>query len=198
LQQIQAASSNEVKAMSRDCLGIEEKSVRWTIAISCLLILLGLFALFAPFFAGVVVEAVVAWLLIFGGGVHLWLAWHVRGAGAHIWEILIGFAYILAGVFLLFHPLVGLLSLTLVLAVYLFVKGVFELAMGLRIRPVPGSGWLLADAVISILLALLIGWHFPGTAEWVVGTLVGVAILFSGISRLALALAAKKALPAAV
>ena len=141
--------------MSRDCLGIEEKSVGWTIAISCLLILLGLFALFAPFFAGVVVEAVVAWLLIFGGGVHLWLAWHVRGAGAHIWEILIGFAYILAGVFLLFHPLVGLLSLTLVLAVYLFIKGVFELAMGLRIRPVPGGGWLLADAVISILLALL-------------------------------------------
>jgi len=184
--------------MSRDCMGIQEKSIGWTIAISCLLILLGLFALFAPFFAGVVVEAVVAWLLIFGGGVHLWLAWHVRGAGAHIWEILIGFAYILAGVFLLFHPLVGLLSLTLVLAVYLFVKGVFELAMGLRIRPVPGSGWLLADAVISILLALLIGWHFPGTAEWVVGTLVGVAILFSGISRLALALAAKKALPAAV
>jgi uncharacterized membrane protein HdeD (DUF308 family) len=47
-------------------------------------------------------------------------------------------------------------------------------------------------------MALLIGWHFPGTAEWVVGTLVGVAILFSGISRLALALAARKALPAAV
>jgi len=183
--------------MSRDCLGIEEKSVRWTIAISCLLILLGLFALFAPFFAGVVVEAVVAWLLIFGGGVHLWLAWHVRGAGAHIWEILVGFAYIVAGVFLLFHPLVGLLSLTLILAIYLFIKGVFEFAMAVRVRPLPGHGWLFADAVISIVLAVLIAWHFPGTAEWVVGTLVGVAILFSGVSRLALGLSARKALPAA-
>jgi len=166
--------------------GIARESVSWSIGLSVLLILIGLFALAAPLLAGVAVTTFVAWLLILGGCGHLALAWHVRGAGASLWETLIGLVYIAIGVFLLMHPLAGLVSLTLGLAAYLLAKGIFELAMGLRLRPVPGSGWLSA----------MIWWHLPSTAGWVVGTLVGFAILFSGISRLALALAARKVVAA--
>jgi len=64
--------------------------------------------------------------------------------------------------------------------------------LGFRLRPVPGSGWLLLDAVISLVLAAMIWSHILTSATWVVGTLVGVGILFSGISRLGLSLAAKR------
>ncbi len=172
--------------------GIARGSVGWSIGFSILLIVLGLVALATPFIAGVVVESIVAWLLIFGGVSHLVLAWHVRGAGSHLWEFLVGAAYIAAGVFLFLHPVAGLVSLTLFLGAYLFIKGVFELIAGFTVRRVAGGGWIFADAAISIILAVIIWLHLPSTAEWAVGTLLGVAILFSGISRLALGLAARR------
>lgn len=171
---------------------IGRDSVKWTMIFSILLIVLGLLALAVPFFAGVIVETVVAWLLILGGIGHLIFAWHVRGAGAHLWEALVGIAYLVAGIFLLLHPVAGLVSLTLFLGAYLFVKGIFELIAGITVRGVAGGGWLLVDAVISIVLAATIWLHLPFSAAWVVGTLLGVAILFSGISRLALAMTARR------
>ncbi len=171
---------------------IHRSSVGWTIAFSILLIVLGLVALALPFLAGVAITAIVAWLLLFGGIAHLVLAFHVRGAGSHLWEALIGVAYIIAGVFLFLHPVAGLVSLTLFLGAYLFVKGIFELIAGFSTRGVPGRGWLFFDAVISILIAALIWSHILSAAAWAVGTLVGVAILFSGISRLAFAFAARR------
>ena len=172
--------------------GISRGSVGWSIGFSVLLIVLGLVALATPFIAGVVIETIVAWLLIFGGIGHFVLAWHVRGAGSHIWEFLVGLAYIAAGVFLFLHPVAGLVSLTLFLGAYLMIKGIFELIAGFTVRGVSGGGWIFVDAVVSIILAGFIWLHLPSTAEWVVGTLLGVAILFSGISRLALALAARR------
>ncbi len=173
--------------------GIARESVGWSIGFSVLLILLGLVALATPFIAGVVIETIVAWLLIFGGIGHFFLAWHVRGAGSHIWEFLVGLAYIAAGVFLFLHPVAGLVSLTLFLGAYLLIKGIFELIAGFTVRGVAGGGWIFVDAVVSIILAGFIWLHLPSAAEWVVGTLLGVAILFSGISRLALAIAARRA-----
>jgi uncharacterized membrane protein HdeD (DUF308 family) len=173
---------------------IAKESVGWSIAFAILLIVIGLLCLAAPVWAGVAVTAVVGWLLIFGGIAHLILAWHVRGIGSHIWEALVGLAYIFAGVYVLVHPLAGLVGLTLFLGFYLLFKGIFELFMGLRLRPLPGSGWLLVDAAITILLAILIWMHLPSSAGWAIGTLLGVAILFSGISRLALSMSARRAL----
>lgn len=172
--------------------GIARESVNWSIGFSVLLIVLGLVALAVPFVAGVVIESIIAWLLIFGGISHFLLAWHVRGAGSHLWEFLVGVAYIAAGIFLFVHPVAGLVSLTLFLGAYLFIKGVFELIAGFAVRRVVGGGWIFVDAVISIILAVFIWFHLPSSAEWVVGTLLGVAILFSGISRLALGLAARR------
>lgn len=172
--------------------GIARKSVGWSIGFSILLIVLGLIALAAPLIAGVVVETIIAWLLIFGGISHFVLGWHVRGAGSHIWEFLIGLAYVIAGIFLLLHPVAGLVSLTLFLGAYLMIKGVFELIAGFTVRGVAGGLWIFVDAIVSIILASVIWLHLPYAADWVVGTLLGVAILFSGISRLALALAARR------
>ena len=175
--------------------GIRGGSIKWSIGFSVVLIVIGILALLAPLIAGVALEVLIAWLLIFAGAGHIALAWHVRGAGAHVLEGLIGLAYILAGIFLLWHPLAGLVGLAIFLGVYLLIKGIFELVAGLSIRAVPGSGWLILDAVISLVLAWLIWRHLPFAAEWVVGTLLGVAILFTGISRLALSLAARKGIP---
>jgi uncharacterized membrane protein HdeD (DUF308 family) len=172
--------------------GIRSQSVGWSIGISAGLILLGILALAAPLAAGVAVNVLVAWLLLVAGAGHLLFGWHTRHAGGLAWELLVGVAYIAMGLYLLAHPLVGLIALTLVLAIYLLVKGLIELAGWARLRAIAGSGWLLVDGVVSVLLSGLIWWHLAGTAAWAIGTLVGFAILFSGISRLMLALSARR------
>jgi uncharacterized membrane protein HdeD (DUF308 family) len=92
---------------------------------------------------------------------------------------------------LLFRPVAGLASLTLALAIYLFAEGVLELILSFRLRPMPGSRWLLFDGIITLILAVMIWRTWPSSTEWVIGTLVGISMLFSGISRLMLSLAAR-------
>ena len=174
--------------------GIARESIGWSIALSVVLIVAGLFAILAPLLAGVALTGILGWLLILVGAGHLWLAWHVRGAGAHLWEAIIGLAYLVAGVFLLVHPVAGLVGITAVLGAYLLIRGIFELVAGLSMRGAGGSVWLLINGAISLVLAFLIWRHLPYSAEWFIGTLLGFAILFTGISRLAVAVTARRLL----
>jgi len=90
--------------------------------------------------------------------------------------------------------LLGLLSLTLLLAVYLLIAGIVEFVHAFKIRPRHGSGWLIVDGIVTLLLAFMIWRSWPYSSVWAIGTLIGVSMLFSGFSRLMLALSAKKLL----
>lgn len=168
-----------------------KKSVGWSIALSVLMILAGILAIASPLAAGLAVNLIVAWLLVFSGGVHLVFAWYRPSTGGLLWELLVGVLYIFIGVYLLMHPVAGLESLTLALAIYLFIEAVLEFILGFALRPLPGSGWLLFDGIITLILAVMIWRTWPSTAGWVIGLLVGVSMLFSGTSRLMLSLAAR-------
>ena len=179
--------------MGKSSLGtIAEQSVGWSIGLSILLIVAGILAIVMPPAAGIAVLVIVAWLLMFSGAVHLVFAWHTRTAGGMIWELLLGILYIFVGIYVLLHPVAGLATLTLFLAVYLFLEGVLELVLSFRLRPLPGSNWLLLDGIITLILAILIWRSWPSSTEWVIGTLVGISMLFSGAARLSLSLAARR------
>jgi uncharacterized membrane protein HdeD (DUF308 family) len=156
------------------------------------MIVAGLLAIVVPPAAGVAVAILVGWLLVFSGGAHLVFAWHTRTTGGVVWQLLLGIVYILAGAYLLLHPVAGLASLTLALAIYLFAEGILEFILSFRLRPMPGSGWLLFDGIITLILAVMIWRTWPSSTEWVIGTLVGISILFSGVTRLMLSLGARQ------
>jgi len=170
---------------------IAKESVGWSIALSILIILTGVLAIVIPPVAGIAVLVVVAWLLMFSGGAHLVFAWHTRTAGGIVWELLLGILYIFVGLYALLNPVAGLASLTLLLAAYLFAKGVLELILYFRLRPLSGTNWLLIDGIVTLILAILIWRSWPSSTEWVIGTLVGISMLFSGVARLSLSLAAR-------
>jgi len=179
--------------MGKSSLGtIAKQSVGWSIGLSILMIVAGILAIVMPPAAGIAVLVIVAWLLVFSGAVHLVFAWHTRTAGGMIWELLLGVLYILVGVYALLHPVAGLASLTVFLAIYLFAKGLLEFILSFRLRPMPGSNWLLFDGIITLILAILIWRSWPSSTEWVIGTLVGISMLFSGAARLSLSLAARR------
>jgi len=71
---------------------------------------------------------------------------------------------------------------------------VLEFVLCSRLRGIPGSGWLMVDGIITLVLAVMIWSTWPSSTVWVVGTLIGISMLFSGITRLMLSLAARRIL----
>jgi uncharacterized membrane protein HdeD (DUF308 family) len=164
----------------------------WSIGWGVLLIVFGVLAVAAPLLAAVAVSALIAWLVVLAGVVHIIMAFHARGAGSVIWRLLVGIAYIVFGGYLLMHPLLGVASLTLVLASLFLIEGVLEIVLYAKLRPAPGSGWVLFDGVVTLLLALLIWVHWPSSSVWAIGTLVGVSMIMSGVTRVMMSAAVRR------
>ena len=160
----------------------------WSIVLSVLMIAAGAVAISLPLMTGVAIGAVIAWLLLFSGALHVAFAWRGHGAAGVLWEILVGLVYGAIGIFLLRHPVVELASLTLAIAIYLFVEAILEFVLWFQLRTSPGRAWLLIDGMITLVLAVMIWGTWPASAAWVVGTLVGISMFFSGVSRLVPAL----------
>jgi uncharacterized membrane protein HdeD (DUF308 family) len=169
-----------------------KKASGWFIAMAVAFIILGIMAIVEPGVAGLAVTILVGWLLIFGGVAHLIAAFSGGGAGRVIWQVIIGIIYVIGGVYFLTHPLLGLGTLTLLLAGIILAEAVMEFIAYFRTRNQGGSGWLLVNTFITLLLGGLIWVHWPSSSVWAIGTLLGVNLLMTGFSRLMLGMAARK------
>jgi uncharacterized membrane protein HdeD (DUF308 family) len=149
-----------------------------------LLIVVGFFALALPFEAGIAIAIVIAVLVIVAGIAHLAGTFAARTTGGFFWRLLVGCAYLIAGVYLLLNPKLSLVSLTLALAVLFFVEAIFHIVTYFQIRSAPGSGWLLFDGIVTLILAIMIWRSWPASAVWALGTIVGINLLMSGFTRL--------------
>jgi uncharacterized membrane protein HdeD (DUF308 family) len=178
--------------MANSITGDIHKASTWSIVLSVLMIAAGVLAILVPSIAGVTVTIFVGWLLVFSGFLHLAFAWRAGRAGAVVWEILVAILYGGIGFYLLARPVAGLESLTLALAIYLLIEGVLEFVLAFKVRPAPGSGWLLFDGIVTLVLAAMIGSAWPTSSVWAVGLLVGVSMFFSGITRLMLSVAVRR------
>ena len=168
-------------------------SILWGV----LLIICGMLAIASPFVAAVAVNVAIAWLIILAGVVHLIVGFHAHRAGSVIWKLLVGLAYICFGVYLVLHPAIGVASLTLVLASLFLIEGVLNIVLFFQMRSVGGSGWMLVDGIITLVLGLMIYMQWPASAAWAIGTLVGVSMIISGVSRVMLSSTVRKVAAAA-
>jgi len=160
-----------------------KRATSWSMALSVLMIIAGILAIAAPYYAGLTVTAVVGWLLLISGVLHFVYAFRGGGATAVIWEILLAAVYGLIGFYVLRNLGIGLASLAFAIAFFLFVEAILELALSYQLRNESGAGWLLFDGIVTLILAFLIWASWPSSSAWAVGTLVGISMLFSGIVR---------------
>ena len=91
------------------------------------------------------------------------------------------------------HPVLGVTSLTLVLASLFLVEGVLDIVLFFKMRSMQGSSWVLVDGIITLMLGLMIYLQWPSSSVWAIGTLVGVSLIFSGVARVMMSLAVRKA-----
>jgi len=178
--------------MAEGIVGGVRRASGWSIALGILMIIAGFLAVgMEPFVTGVIVVYIVAWTAIFSGGAQLFYAFSHEAK--HRWlEGLLGIIYIIAGIYLLMHPLGGRRTINKKIACFLLVYGVFAIVLAFQMRPAPGWGWVLFDAIITVLLGGLIYVHWPLNTDWVIGTLFGISLIVSGFSRLMLSLAVRR------
>jgi len=164
----------------------------WYILAAVLFILLGLFAIIEPATAVGGIARLLGWLLILGGVAHFIAT--LRGGSAQrvFLQILSAIAFVLGGVYVLTHPLLAIDTLTALLAIVIFVVGVLDIVTYFRLRREYPSGWLLLNGIVALLLGVLIWVHWPSSSAWAIGTLVGVNLLLTGITRLIFGLAGRR------
>ena len=131
-------------------------------------------------------------MLIFAGVLHIVYAFRAERTRMALWQVLLGIVYGFIGYDVLAHPIAGLAGLTFAIAAFLFVEAVIEMVLSFELRPAAGSGWLIFDSIITFILAVMIWSTWPSSSAWAVGTLVGISMLFSGVSRLMFSLSARR------
>jgi uncharacterized membrane protein HdeD (DUF308 family) len=165
----------------------------WGIFLGILTAAIGVLMIIYPLATATAATILIGCLLIVVGVVEIITVFRAHTWGKFFLRLLLGIVYGIAGVLLLANPLWGVAVLTSVLGFMLIFESVFTTVLAFQMRPVSGWGWLLFDAGISLLLGLLILAHWPSSAIWAIGTLVGVAVLVRGISRIVLSTRLRRA-----
>jgi uncharacterized membrane protein HdeD (DUF308 family) len=150
-------------------------------------IILGVAAILIPNISTLVAETWLALILTSVGATNTFYAAKNRPEGFG-WQVFLGLLYIGTGILLFAYPLNGVLTLTLLLGSFFLTEGVFESVLAFRLRPQKNWGWVLSNGIITLILGLLVWFEWPQDAPWAIGTLVGVSILSTGVSRVMLSL----------
>jgi uncharacterized membrane protein HdeD (DUF308 family) len=161
----------------------------WYLILGLVLLLGGLAAIAFPFLSTIAAKLALGWIFLFAGGmaiVHAFTAGRWRG---FFLNLLIGIMYVVAGGYLVLLPLSGIVTLTIVVAALFLADGLLEAIMAFRLRPHEGWGWVLVSGLAAIAAGLLIALQLPNSATWAIGLLVGIKMIFTGWSFIALALA---------
>jgi uncharacterized membrane protein HdeD (DUF308 family) len=173
---------------------ILRQNLGWFIALGIGLIILGIISVLAPLFATFAIKVLIGALFVIGGIMHFIHAFQSRRWERSIVEFLVAILYIAAGIILLAYPFGGILALTVFLSVFFVVEGVSKIVHALRLRPVSSWGWTLLSGIVSVFLGLIIWAGLPMTAFWAVGLIVGIDLIFGGLSMVMIAISMRDAL----
>lgn len=161
------------------------------------LIILGAAAIFVPQIATLTVELFIGWLLLFSGIAGLFTTFTMRPMPGFWWSLISALIGIAAGLVLLFWPISGVVTLTLVLIAFFIIEGIASIMFAFEHRgELPGSWWMmLLSGIVDLVLAGLIFFGLPSSAAWAIGLLVGINLIFGGCALCGMALQARKISP---
>ena len=158
----------------------------WSFGLGVLLVILGILAIGAPFVATMAVVFMTGWLLIFAGVEQIVYALQRHEERGLFTKLLLAALYIVAGVMLLRRPVTGAITVTMIIAALLIVDGVLEIVLAIRLRRAVATGWLLTGGILSLVLGFLIWRGLPNMSIYLIGTFLGIRLIFKGIEHIRL------------
>lgn len=159
----------------------------WSIVMGILTAALGLFLIIYPLATATITTVLLGWALIFVGIFQFVFALHSQTIGNFFLRVFLSVLYGLCGVALALFPIEGVVALTALLGTLLLIHAGVATVTAFQMRPLEGWGWLLFDAIASLLMGILIFAKWPSASVWAIGTLIGVSVLTSAISRIMIA-----------
>lgn len=160
-----------------------------------ILVVGGIAALFNPLAATLTAEQIAGWFFLLAGGLQILAG--VRQKSQPGWwpSVLLGILGAIVGLSLLLQPFAGIISLTLLVAVFFLMSGGAKIALSFTLRKHPSFWLMLVSGAVSVLLGGMIIAGFPASATIVLGTLLAVDLLTSGVALVALGLALRPSKP---
>ena len=143
------------------------------------LMILGVLAVITPFIAGSMVVIILGIIIVLAG-----ISSIVNSSKSNekIYLIVLGLIKIICGVLIISHPILGLAFLTLLLAFYFIIEGVWKIIMSIQYRNYSIWVWLFLTGIISLLLGVMIWMQWPGSSLWIIGFLLGINLIFTGLT----------------
>ena len=178
--------------MSTAVAVVTRRTHGWSVFWGVLLIIFGLLAIALPLASSLGVVLVVGWTLVFSSAVQILYAFQSQGIGHILWKLLVAALYLAVGVYFLNDPMLGIAALTLATGFFFLAEGVMDLAAYLKERKVSGSGWILLDGIVTLILGIMIWQRWPASSIWATGTLVGVSMVMTGVTRLMISVADRR------
>jgi len=174
-------------------IGAEElkRAWGWFLALGIILVILGVVALVWSVVATLVSVEIFGWLLLVGGVLSAAHAFLRRRWGGFFMELFAGVLYALVGLMVVANPAGGAAALTLLIALFLLVGGVFRVITALSVR-FHHRIWMLLNGVISLLLGVMIWSDWPWSGLWVIGLFIGIDMIFYGWSLVMLGMVVKR------
>ena len=160
----------------------DAKTSKW---VGILLVIAGFLSLLAPLGAGLSITVMIGVLLLLSGAAKLVLVFKAGSIGEGILLAIFAVLSVIAGGFMISQPVSALAALTLFLAAYFVASGIVQVIGAFGARPEAGWGWLLFGGVVSVILGAMIWRQFPFSGIWALGTLVGVQLMMSGWTLIA-------------
>jgi uncharacterized membrane protein HdeD (DUF308 family) len=183
-----------------EVFGLHELRQRWWILLvfGAVIIFLGLIFLSAAYVVAVTIYVTVfGFLLIFSGAAQVAQGILTRRWGGFLLHLLLGLLDVLIGVIFIRHPDFAADLLAMLLTFYLIIGGVSQIATA-AIRRYPHRIWLYLAGGVTVVLGciLLSGLIQLGDdknfGELILGTFIGVSLLFNGVSLVMLSLAVRR------
>jgi uncharacterized membrane protein HdeD (DUF308 family) len=167
----------ELLKMPMEILQRHTKMLKWE---GIFLILLGIAAIVMPLMFSVAIEFILGVLFIIAGLAGLERSFRAKDIPGTIFSIIMYLIFVVAGIMLIIHPMLGVMTIAAILGFFFFITGFFKMAFAFNIKPAKNWAWSLFDGIISIVLGGIIFTQWPSSAGWVVGLLAGIRLIFLG------------------
>ena len=158
-----------------------------------LLILLGFIAIAVPHFFTMAIVVSLGCILLVGGIFLITRALlFFRMPGFGLW-LFMGILQFVIGYLFLAQPLEGIMTITMLMALFFALEGAAKIYFALMMRPLAHWGYILFSGITALILAVIVWMGWPGTAEWLLGLFFGINMLFGGWALVSISLRYKDA-----
>jgi uncharacterized membrane protein HdeD (DUF308 family) len=161
------------------------------LAVGVLAIFVGCVAILVPAVAAVGTAIFTGWVLLIVGAFLVAAAFSAVSVGSFFLRMLWAVLTVLVGLWLIVEPHNGTLTLTLVLGLYFLFMGITRTLVAFLNRGQPNAGLLGLSGVAGLLIGILVLAEFPSSADWAIGLLVGIDLIFIGWTLTSIALLGK-------